>query len=152
MSNPSRTPINRLSRLAPFALLLLASANLYAQQPLSISLKGGAEVPPVSTAATASGQITVQPGHEMIGSIKTTGLDPTMAHIHEAAAGKNGPPIITLTKTANDTFALPPDAKLTETQYSSYLAGDLYINVHSVQHPNGEIRAQLSGKPLHLAN
>lgn len=46
--------------------------------------------------------------HTVSGSIKTSGLSPTMAHIHEAAAGKKGPPIITLTKTANDSFAIPP--------------------------------------------
>ncbi|HWR78183.1 MAG TPA: CHRD domain-containing protein [Thiobacillus sp.] len=132
-----------LSRVTPLALLLLASANLYAQQPMSISLKGSAEVPPVTTSATGSGQITVLPDHTVSGGIKVSGLVPTMAHIHEGAVGKNGPPIITLTQTANDSFAVPAGARLTDAQYTNFTTGNLYVNVHSAQYPNGEIRAQL---------
>ncbi len=151
MINTSKSPGILLSRVAPLALLLLASANLYAEQPMSISLKGSSEVPPVTTAAMGTGRITVLPDHTVSGSIKTSGLLPTMAHIHEAAVGKNGPPIITLTKTANDSFAVPPDARLTDAQYTSYKAGRLYVNVHSAEHPTGEIRAQLLGKPMSIA-
>ena len=152
MINTSKSPSSLLSRVAPLALLLLASANLYAQEPMSISLKGEFEVPPVTTSAMGTGQITVLPDHTISGSIKTSGLVPTMAHVHEAAAGKNGPVIIPLTKTAGDSFAVPPDAKLTDAQYTSYMAGNLYVNVHSAQHPTGEIRAQLLGKPMSIAN
>lgn len=127
----------------PFALLLLASASLYAQQPISISLSGDAEVPPVTTSAKGTGQITVMPDRTVSGSIKVSGLVPTMAHIHEGAVGKNGPPIITLTKTASDSFAVPAGARLTDAQYTGFTSGELYVNVHSAQYPNGEIRAQL---------
>lgn len=152
MINTSKSLSSLLRRVSPLALLLLVSANLYAQEPMSISLKGEFEVPPVTTSAMGTGQITVLPDRTVSGSIKTSGLVPTMAHVHEAAAGKNGPAIITLTKTANDSFAVPADAKLTDAQYASYMAGNLYVNVHSAQHPNGEIRAQLLGKPMNIAN
>jgi hypothetical protein len=138
--------------MAPLTLLLLASSNLYAQESMSISLKGEFEVPPVTTSASGTLQITVLPDHTMSGSIKTSGFTPTMAHVHEAASGKNGPVIIPLTKTANDSFAIPLDTKLTDAQYTSYMAGNLYVNVHSAQHPNGEIRAQLLGKSMSIAN
>ena len=151
MIKPSKSPITLPRRLAPLALLLLASTNLYAQQPMSISLSGAAEVPPVTTSAKGSGQITVLPDRTVSGSIKVSGLVPTMAHIHEGAAGKNGPAIITLTKIADDTFAVPADARLTAAQYKSYRAGKLYVSVHSAQYPNGEIRAQLLGEPMTLA-
>lgn len=152
MINTSKFPRKLLILVAPLALLL-GSANLYAQQPMSISLKGAAEVPPVTTSAMGTGKITVLPDHTVSGSIKTSGLVPTIAHIHEAAVGKNGPPIIILSKTADDTFAVPHDAKLTDAQYTSYMAGNLYVNVHSAQHPNGEIRAQLPRTmPMHLAD
>ena len=152
MITTSKSPTKRLSRAVPLALLFLASASLYAQQPMSITLKGDAEVPPVTTSATGTGQFTVLPVRTVSGSIKTSGMVPTMAHIHEAAVGKNGPPIITLTKTGNDGIVVPADARLTEAQYTSYVAGNLYVNVHSEQHPQGEIRAQLLGRPMRIAN
>ena len=145
MINTTKSPKTLLSRVASLAFLLLASANLYAQQPMPIYLNGDSEVPPVTTLATGTVQITVRSDHTVSGSIKISGMAPTVAHIHEAAAGKNGPPIITLTKTASDSFAVPPDAKLTDAQYTSYQAGNLYVNVHSELHPNGEIRVQLPG-------
>ncbi len=156
MINKSKSPIKMLKRVAPVAALLLASANLYAAQPMSINLKGASEVPPVTTSASGTGQITVMPDHAVSGSIKTTGMVATMAHIHEAAPGKNGPPIITLTKGANESFTVPADAKLTDAQYASYMAGNLYVNVHTAQNPNGEIRVQLprpetAKAPMHPA-
>lgn len=132
-----------VSRVVPIALLLLASINLHAQQPMAIMLKGAAEVPVVKTAATGTGQITVLADQTVGGSIKTTGLVSTVAHIHEGASGQSGPPIITLTRTANDSFVVPADARLTDAQYARFKAGELYVNVHSALHPNGEIRGQM---------
>jgi hypothetical protein len=157
MINASKSHAITFSLVAPFALLLLmGSANLYAQQPVSILLKGDAEVPPVTTSAMGKGKITVMPDHTVKGSIKTSGIVPTMAHIHEAAAGENGPVIIPLAQAANGSFTVPLDAKLTDAQYLSYMAGNLYVNVHSAQYPDGEIRAQLfhtkkAGKPMLIA-
>lgn len=151
MMNMSKSIKHLFARVAPLALLLL-SANLYAEhQPMSISLNGSSEVPPVETSATGMGEIAVLPDRTVNGSIKVSGLDPTMAHIHEGAPGKNGPAIITLTKTANDSFAVPADARLTEAQYASYMAGNLYVNVHSAKYPDGELRGQLLGKPVTVA-
>ncbi|MDO9008721.1 MAG: hypothetical protein Q7U80_10930, partial [Thiobacillus sp.] len=69
MNIPSKPTMIPLSRAAPFALLLMASANLYAQQPMLISLKGDAEVPPVTTSAKGTGNITVMPDRTVSGSI-----------------------------------------------------------------------------------
>ncbi|MDP3636901.1 MAG: CHRD domain-containing protein [Azonexus sp.] len=131
------------SRIAPLALIFLASTNLYAQEPISVSLTGSTVVPPVMTTARGTGQFTITPNHVVIGSIKTFGLAPTMVHIHEAPAGKNGPVIVTLGKTADDSYAVPPNTKLNDAQYASFLAGNLYVHVHTAQHPDGELRAQL---------
>ena len=152
MINTSTFPRRLFCRAAPIALLLLASASLRAEQPISISLNGAAEVPPVATSATASGQFTVLPDRTVSGSIKISGMVPTMAHIHEAPVGKNGPAIITLSKSPDDSYAVPGGARLSEAQYKSYATGNLYVNVHSAQYPDGEIRAQLLGKPMRLAN
>jgi len=146
MITKSTSPLRLFTRAAPLALLLLASANLHAEQPIDVALSGSSVVPPVTTIASGTGQFTITPDHKVIGSIKVYEMTPTMAHIHEAAPGKNGPPIITLGKTANDSYAVPPDATLSNEQYASYLAGNLYVYVHSAKHPDGELRAQLLPK------
>ena len=143
MINKSTSPIHLFTRVAPLALLLLASANLYAEPPIEVTLTSSTVVPPVMATASGVGQFTITPDHKVIGSVKVFEMTPTMAHIHEAAPGKNGPPIITLGKTADDSYAVPPDTTLSKDQYASYLAGNLYVQVHSAKYPNGELRAQL---------
>jgi len=152
MINTATFPRCLLGRAAPLALLLLTSASLHAEQPLSISLNGAAEVPPVVTSASGTGKFIVLPDRSISGSIRVSGMVPTMAHIHEAPVGKNGPAIITLSKSPDDSYAVPGGARLSEAQYKSYATGNLYVNVHSAQYPDGEIRAQLLGKPMRLAN
>ena len=115
-------------------------------QVLKVNLSGDQQVPPVSTSASGNGTITVSPDKSVSGSITVSGMDATAAHIHEGAAGKTGPVIIPLTKGSDNTWSVPAGSKLTDAQYQSYLAGDLYVNVHSAAHKGGEIRAQLTPK------
>jgi hypothetical protein len=115
-------------------------------QGLEVKLAGDQEVPPVITSASANGTITVSPDKSVSGSITVSGMETTAAHIHEGAQGKNGPVIIPLTKSSDNTWSVPAGAKLTDAQYKSYLAGNLYVNVHSAAHKGGEIRAQLNPK------
>lgn len=114
------------------------------QRMATINLDGSHEVPPVNTSATAAGTITVAADKSVRGSITTTGIDARSAHIHEGAPGTNGPVIIPLEKTADNTWSVPAGAMLTDAQYASYMAGNLYVNIHSATYPNGEIRAQLN--------
>jgi hypothetical protein len=108
-----------------------------------VELYGAQEVPPVTTSATGSGSITVDEDGSVSGSISTTGVGAHAAHIHVGNAGKNGPVIIPLTKTSDNTWTVPAGAKLTPAQYQSYKAFGLYVNVHSPKHKGGEIRGQL---------
>ena len=109
---------------------------------VKVTLSGDQEVPPVKTEASGSGTITVNADKTVSGSVTTKGITATAAHIHEAAAGKNGGVIVPLTKNG-DTFSVAAGAKLTDEQYAAFQKGDLYVNVHSAANPNGEIRAQL---------
>ncbi len=123
-----------------------ASAIAASAEGLKVNLSGSQEVPPVKTSASANGTITVSPDKSVSGSITVSGMDATAAHIHSGAPGKNGPVIIPLSKGSDDTWSVPAGAKLTDAQYQSYLAGNLYVNVHSPAHKGGEIRAQLTPK------
>ena len=110
---------------------------------MKITLAGSNEVPPVTTSATGSGTITINDDHSVSGSVTVTGMTPTAAHIHEAAMGVNGSVIVPMTKTGDNTFTFPANAKLTDAQYASFKSGNLYVNVHSAANPGGEVRAQL---------
>ena len=113
------------------------------QQSNRLSLTGAQQVPALTTSASGSGTITVGADKSVSGSITTSGVAATAAHIHEGAMGVNGPVIVPLTKTSDNVWSVPPGAKLTDAQYESYKAGKLYVNVHSAANKGGEIRAQL---------
>lgn len=123
-----------------------ASAMAASAEGLKVNLSGNQEVPPVDSSASANGTITISPDKSVSGSITVSGMDATAAHIHEGASGKNGPVIIPLSKGSDNTWSVPAGTKLTDAQYQSYLAGNLYVNVHSPAHKGGEIRAQLTPK------
>ena len=110
---------------------------------LTVKLTGAEETPPVMTSASGTGTITIAADKSVTGTVKTTGIDGTMAHIHVGAPGHSGPPIITLVKGAGGVWSVPAGSKLTDAQYASFKAGNLYVNVHSAEHKPGEIRAQL---------
>lgn len=106
-------------------------------------LSGVQEVPPNQSTATGKSMISIGADMSVTGSVDVMGMTPTAAHIHEAAPGANGPVIVPFAKTGANSFAPPAGARLTDAQFASYKAGKLYINVHSAQFPNGEIRLQL---------
>jgi hypothetical protein len=133
-----------VSKIALAAALLTLVAGTAAAGDVAVKLSGAEEVPPTPSMATGSGKITVKDDKSVSGSVTTAGVEGTAAHIHLAEKGKNGPPIITLTKGADGkSWSVPADSKLTDEQFAAFKAGHLYINVHSAAHKPGEIRAQL---------
>jgi hypothetical protein len=107
-----------------------------------VSLSGAEEVPAVKTEAKGSGSFRIADDGAVSGSVTTTGVAGTMAHIHMAAKGANGPVVVPLTKDG-DTYSVPKDRKLTPEQLKAFKEGRLYVKVHSVANKGGEIRAQL---------
>jgi hypothetical protein len=137
-----------------FAALALASCATYkdnvpswmpGSDAVSVKLSPSDEVPPASSDASGKGSIRVAADGSVSGSVSTTGIQGTMAHIHQAAKGSNGPVIVPLTKNG-DTYSVPAGAKLNDAQMSAYKAGNLYVNVHSDKYKGGEIRGQLDPK------
>src|SRR5262245_13721623 len=122
-------------------------------------LTGGQEIPPVGgnntgttdivitltrcPSATAGGAYCPQ----AFGTVTVTGFTPTMAHIHRGKAGSNGPVVVTLTKTGENSFAVPQSMYVSESDFGAYNDNELYVNVHSANNPNGEVRGQLRPTP-----
>ena len=57
--------------------------------------------------------------------------------------GKRGGVVIPLIKGSGDRWVVPARAKLTDAQAASLVAGNLYVNVRSDAHRNGELRGQV---------
>ncbi len=119
-----------------------------APSSFTVPLSGAQQTPPVQTAGAGTADLTYDPATRTVTwSITYSGLSSaaTMAHFHgPAAAGKNAPVAIWLSKRGS-----PPEspitgqATLTPAQAAQFTAGDWYINLHTKDHPAGEIRGQV---------
>ena len=84
-----------LVKKAAFAIAVLGLAacgtmsNMMGGTP--VNLTGAEEVPPVSTSAKGDGRFTIGSDGSVKGSVSTTGVQGTAAHIHQGAKGQNGP-------------------------------------------------------------
>ena len=125
------------------AIALAGCASMGANKPLEVRLSGDQEVPPVTTKATGTATITVGEDKSVSATIRTQGVVGVAAHIHQGAAGANGPVIVPMDKTGENEWSTKPGAKFTDAQYEAYKAGGLYFNVHSAANKGGEIRGQI---------
>jgi hypothetical protein len=139
----SKIPTLGVAKFAAAVLLLAGAFSSPHAKDVAVKLTGDQEVPPVATGATGVGTISIGKDKSVKGSVTTTGIQGTMAHIHLASPGANGPPIITLVKSGDNAWSVPEGSRLTDDQYKSFEKGDLYVNVHSDAHKGGEIRTQL---------
>jgi CHRD domain len=136
---------------------LIATNLVFAQEPekITLNLTGSEEVPPVETEATG----VVEFGLDLESipySINATNIEGvTAGHIHFGKAGENGPVVVTLFKydtpmnevseTGTITAELlegPLEGKQISDLITAGSNGTLYINVHTEENPNGEIRGQ----------
>jgi hypothetical protein len=79
----------------------------------------------------------------VFGTVVTSGIAPTQVEIRRGGPGENGPSVVTLMKTGDNVWSVPPGTTLTDAQYSDYLAGRMYVDVQSGPNRAGELRAQL---------
>jgi hypothetical protein len=118
-----------------------SSANTVTQSVVAV---GAQENPAVTTAATGIGAFTVDVDTGAIsGSVTTSGITATAAHVHNGPVGANAPVIVPMTQGPTGTWTVPADSVLTLAQVESFRAGNLYFNVHSAANPGGEARAQI---------
>ncbi|MFN8490616.1 MAG: S8 family serine peptidase [Caldilineaceae bacterium] len=122
-------------------------------------LLGANETPPVATGTTGSFTVNYDAAlNELRFSVTvvpttTTPITVTAAHIHVGPEGVAGPVIRDLVANANLsvprlvtdslTFSGGVSPSLTVSEVNEMLANQLYINVHTTVHPNGEIRGQI---------
>jgi DNA-binding beta-propeller fold protein YncE len=125
------------------------------------TLNGNFEVPPVITSATGSASFELSADRTRLRyTVDVSGIDPSeilQAHLHVAPLGVNGPVVLFLTGAPPITLPLQgelsaadliPNADVGVINFDDFverlLAGDVYVNVHTLDHPNGEIRGQVA--------
>jgi len=156
-----------VSLTAAIAGLLVATGInptvVFANHEFAANLTGQEEVPPVDTQAIGESIfVPIQPRNETIDFyVNATGIQAvTQAHIHSGSPGENGPIVVTL-------FTLNPvqnDVSINGSIAANNLEGPMqgktvaelidaiknnttYVNIHTEQNPNGEIRGQLADTP-----
>jgi hypothetical protein len=131
--------------LAGFAVVFAGAASA-ATVKYQATLTPAAEVP--ASNSTGKGEATVSldtATHEITWDATFTGLesDATAAHIHgPAEPGKNAGVVVPFG--TNPKSPLHGSAKLTPEQQQQLQAGQMYVNVHTKDHPAGAIRGQLT--------
>ncbi|MBF7148063.1 CHRD domain-containing protein [Bacillus toyonensis] len=124
-------------------------------------LRGRNEVPPVET--DARGQAFFKLSRDELSlKFKLELFDienVVVAHLHLGAKGTNGPVVAFLFGPITNPVSIecatftgmitqedlvgPLAGRTLDALVNEIIAGNIYINVHTVQHPNGEIRGQL---------
>src|SRR5277367_2103386 len=101
---------SRRALIATATLLVITGSALAVD--VKVKLTGAEETPPVTTSASATGTIIIAADKSVSGTLKSNGIEGTVAHIHVGAPGQSGPPIITLIKGANGAWSVPDGSKL----------------------------------------
>jgi hypothetical protein len=154
--------------LSVFVTLSVLDQAYAAKYPYKGQLSGKDEVPPVQTKATGEAEFTKVANGTMKYRVNVTGIsNATGAHIHMGKTGANGDVIADLLNTptskdkdtaygmiirgnlSDSSLKGPMQGKTLDDLATSIEKGDTYVNVHTTEHKDGEIRGQLAntGKP-----
>lgn len=109
----------------------------------SADLTPGAEVPPTESTATGMADVTVDTDANTVSWVVTVdGLtgDATAAHIHgPASEEENAGPVIDMSDAI-----MEGSGDITDEQIAELEDGKYYVNIHTEEYPDGEIRGQLA--------
>lgn len=134
------------SIVALSALAFVSAPALAASGSWDIKLTGAAETPAGDPAGSGTAKISVDDSTlYLCYQLATADIGKaTMAHVHKAAKGASGPPVVTLDTPLGG--ASKACAKVDATLAKAIIAkpGDYYVNVHSEKFPAGAIRGQLA--------
>lgn len=117
--------------------------------PFTVVLDGPSEVPATTSTASGIGVLSLE-GTQLSYYISYSGLSggAVAAHIHGAAdAGHAAGVLFPLAGATGTSGTLEGEQTLTPDQLTSLLAGLNYVNIHTANHPGGEIRGQILTQP-----
>ncbi len=135
--------------LAALACVVWAGTATAAPEKIKVQLTGAEQTPPVMTKGKGTAYLTWDASTRVLTwHINYSGLssDATMSHFHNGANGAKcgGPVAIWISKKGEPVKSpITGKATLTPEQAQQLAAGDWYINVHSKDHPAGEICGQV---------
>lgn len=113
---------------------------------MNANLSGQNEVPPVQTQGRGSADVSYDKSSRMLKwKVDYSGLsaNPVAAHFHGPAAPGSNAGVVVNIAPGGVRNPIEGQATITEQQAQDLLAGRWYINVHTPQNPNGEIRGQV---------
>jgi CHRD domain len=130
------------------ALLAAATNASAATRILTASLNGAQQVPPNGSAGTGQCTVTLDDvtGNVSVSACTFTGLSSNafVAHIHGLAGfGEDNGILITLTVPSATSGTVTGSGVLSAPNVAGMLAGQTYLNIHSFNFGNGEIRGQI---------
>ena len=127
---------------------------LESETALVANLTGAQETPAVTTNATGLGSFTLSQNLEKLKfRVAFAGLSSavTGAHFHTGAVGASGPVVVSLLTYVTGNV-LEGEITPTVAFLTALSQGQIYINIHTTNNPNGEIRGQLFGEGRYVAH
>ncbi|HXR80335.1 MAG TPA: CHRD domain-containing protein, partial [Saprospiraceae bacterium] len=110
-----------------------------------LSLTGNQEVPEVVTPGSGLGMVTIRPDLDQLDYyivFDQLSSPPVAAHFHQAEAGLNGNVVLNLSDSISNNF-IKGSSTFSLYAFNTLLQGGYYINVHTLNHSDGEIRGQI---------
>ena len=123
----------------------LASEGSHGGRPLRATLLPENQVPPTASDGSGTALVTLNEGQgEVCWDISVSDLTSPviLAHIHQGAAGTNGPIVVDFMEPVNGlNGCVSADAALIKAIRQD--PAGYYVNVHTETYPGGEVRGQL---------